>query len=361
MHSLLLKFFPDNFTDLARTPWAGTRIASSLKKDLSIALPQRIGESWEFSTCPTLPSRCCGTYTGTLSQLLSDPTAAHVWLSQAHIKTWGHHSPLLLKCIDADADLSLQLHPPIDAAHLPDNASGKWEAWLILSHAENAGFYLGLKKGVTREQFTDALYKGNDIKPLLHFVRVRTGEVYSIAPKTVHALGAGICVLEPQIIHPGKHPVSLRLHDWNRCYDQNGYPDANGKPRTLNIDEAISYIDFDAPREDELTQQCRTTPHVVRHLNQLTIAEMAPIPCMLTRLFHGTGDYEIESLGDIASIFVLQGNVQIDIASESYALHKGESGVIAASAKNILLHCSHTLLAVTYCIPELYHAVMEPR
>ena len=151
-----VKFRSDNFTDHKRTPWGGTSIARHIKANLDLNFPPTIGESWEFSATKELPSICDAADNRTFAELLADKNNACYWLSSAHRQAWGQKTPLLVKYIDAKRNLSVQIHPDIDDRSLPVACCGKWEAWLVLRCEPNAGVYLGIKPGTTRQQLYDA-------------------------------------------------------------------------------------------------------------------------------------------------------------------------------------------------------------
>lgn len=350
----LIKFRPDNFTDHVRTPWAGRRIAQSLKDGLGLNLPPYIGESWEFSTASELPSKCANGFDGTFAEFLNTGDHAENWLSSNHRQVWGKHSPLLVKYIDSEEDLSLQLHPPIESKNLPQDQSGKWESWLVLRNAPQSGIYLGLNPHVTRDMFIDAVYGKRDLKPLLHFVKAYPGELYAIPPCTIHALGGGLCVLEPQLMQPGKKAISLRLHDWNRRYDRHGNHSSTGTARKLHIDEAMEYIDFDAVCGIELEKKCRMTPNILHETSNIRIVEFPQKPWLMARFITGTGSVSQTLPGEMLFVTVMQGSIHILIGDEEYDLKKGESCAIAASNDEMLISCTKARVYMAHCLPAMY-------
>ena len=354
MKPLFLKFRPDNFTSHLRTPWAGSLLIHKLKAQLHLPLPPFIGESWEFSNCSELPSQCLGPYSGSLCDLLADPEQADFWLSQDHREIWGNASPLLLKYIDAGMDLSLQVHPPILAPHLHPSDSGKWEGWLILDHVPGACLYLGLAPGVTPRDLRHAMEHLDDVRTLLVPVPVKTGDFYTIPPGTVHALGAGICVLEPQIMQPGKRAVSLRLHDWNRRYDASGNLDPHGIPRHIHTDEALRYIHFDTTQDNHSAIPVHKTAYTPWCQETLHSEELEPAPCLTMRLVSGSGTVRQDAFGELTSIVVMKGEVELESMGQTLPMQAGESGIIAASAHDITFHCKNAHAAIHFCTPRRY-------
>lgn len=349
-----VKFKPDNFTAHVRTPWAGSRIVKTIKSGLGLNLPPYIGESWEFSTSSELPSRCDGVFDGTFSEFLSVGHNAELWLSDAHRKLWKTSSPLLIKYLDAADDLSVQLHPPIHAPELPSDESGKWESWLILGRKRGAGIYLGLEKGVTREMFANAVKSGQNLRPYLHFVPVRVGETYAIPPGTIHALGAGVCALEPQVLQPGKRALSLRLYDWNRCYDIHGNLSSSGTPRQLHVDEALKYMDVHCLSGKEFENQCRIKPEIITETSSFRIVNFNASPFLSSRVISGTGEYLEILPHELVCVLLMQGQISLTIAGQTYYLRAGEAGVISASAHDVLLQCQNARIYMAHALPTAF-------
>ena len=344
-----VKFYPDNYTDNVRTPWAGHRLVKFLKSGLIENMPERIGEFWEFSTCSELPSRCQSPFEGEFAALLKEH--ADIWLSQNHRNVWGNDTPLLIKYIDSDQDLSLQLHPPLRHAETDGNLCGKWESWYVLNAEENAGIYLGLNKGVTRDQFVRTIAECGDVKSLLRFVPVKRGDIFVIPPCTIHALGKGITVLEPQIIVPGKSAVSMRLYDWNRRYDAFGNLSATGKSRKIHFESALPFIEFESVYESEINNIHVAYQHKSEHLNYRCI-EFAP--SLNVNFLCGTGKNTWDGSGELTAVLVLKGQLDIEVDSEHYHMQCGESGAIAASARHICFDCQDAVVVYMYCLPERF-------
>lgn len=351
---LFIKLQPDNFIDLAQTPWGGTTIANTIKSQLNIDFPKFIGESLEFSALNESPSAFVENLPiSTLPQLLARPEMAKTWLSPEHIDRWGTQIPLLIKYIDAKRNLSLQIHPNLDDASLPCDFCGKWEAWLVLKHEPNAGVYLGLKPGLGKEDLRAAIASQQNIEDYLNFIPVNDGDLISIPPQKPHALGAGVCVLEPQLIVPGKRPVSLRLHDWNHRYDSNGNLSPSGTPRKLNIDAALALLDT-APFDETVfihrnaqNKKADATP------STLHTQTFSPMPFVVMQIIHGTGDFLQEKFCDLTSIIAVEGSVSIQIQQIKYTLNQGESAIIASSAQNVAFEFRNAHVVLTHCNTQI--------
>lgn len=151
---------------------------------------------------------------------------------------FGEEFPLLVKYIDAQDNLSVQVHPDDKLAAARHNSYGKTEMWHVLDCEPGAHLMIGFKQGVTKEQYLSAVEQGT-VDELLNNVAVKPGDTYFIPAGTVHAIGKGILIVEIQ----QTSDVTYRIFDWNRT-------DKQGKPRELHTELAVDAIDFPAPVRD---------------------------------------------------------------------------------------------------------------
>ena len=140
--------------------------------------------------------------------------------------------PLLIKLIDAESDLSVQVHPSDDYALKNDNSFGKCEMWYIIDADEGSGIYIGLKEDSSREKIEQQINDGSILNSL-NFVKVKPGDTFIINPGTIHAIGHGVRLIEIQ----QNSNLTYRLFDYNRI-------DKNGKKRELHILKALDVIDY---------------------------------------------------------------------------------------------------------------------
>jgi mannose-6-phosphate isomerase class I len=230
----------DNFTAPARTPWGGRRIVSHYKAQLGLPgafANAPVGESWELSLGPELPSQ---TDDGrSLLELVAQDPLAYLGDEAA-----SGASALLVKWLDADDHLSVQIHPAVDDPKLAPDETGKPECWYIVERAAGAGLYLGLAPGVTDASMRAALESGGDVSKLLQFVPVEPGDFYLLQPGMPHAVGRGVTLIEPQYVAPGRRGLTLRYWDWNRRYDEHGKQAESGRPRELHVERALEVTDW---------------------------------------------------------------------------------------------------------------------
>ncbi len=209
-------------------PWGGRRLA-----EWGIALPsnERIGEALLTAPEATVAS---GDFAGaTLGELAR--LAPETWIGARGLEATGGRKlfPLLSKLIDAQADLSVQVHPDDRAASAASLGTGKTETYHILAAEPGSVLYLGLAPGVREEDFATACLRADGTAArLLRRLAVTPGMTILIPAGTAHAAGAGIVLYEIQ--QPSN--VTYRLDDWGRV-------DAGGKPRALHHAEGLPLVD----------------------------------------------------------------------------------------------------------------------
>ena len=140
--------------------------------------------------------------------------------------------PLLIKLIDAKENLSVQVHPSDDYALKNENSFGKSEMWHIISADKGAGLYVGLNRDYSKEEI-EKMLKDSSIMSALNFFEVKPGDTFIINPGTIHAIGAGVKLIEIQ----QNSDLTYRLYDYLR-------KDKEGNYRELHIDKALKVINY---------------------------------------------------------------------------------------------------------------------
>lgn len=204
--------------------WGGERLAREYGKG---ALGEKIAESWELTDrADGVNTIVGGTYDG---MLLSDYLDVHKDEVQ---KGWdGERFPLLIKLIDAEADLSIQVHPDDEYAAEHTTDLGKTEMWYIVDAAPDARIIYGLKKKYSATEVRTAIENGT-LEELMNYVPVKKGETYFIPSGMVHAICRGILIAEIQ----QNSNITYRVYDYNRR-------GADGKLRELHVDDALAVIE----------------------------------------------------------------------------------------------------------------------
>ncbi len=201
--------------------WGGERLRTEFFKDSDL---HPLAESWELSCHEAGLSRIeGGPHAG---ETLRGYLRAH---PDALCAGAGPDTafPLLIKLIDAQQMLSVQVHPDDDYARRVENASGKSEMWYIVSADSGAGIYYGFKEAITRNELAEAV-RSRTLTEKLSWAPAQAGDVFYIPAGTVHAIGAGLLVAEVQ----QSSDITYRLWDYGRV-------GADGKPRALHIDQAL--------------------------------------------------------------------------------------------------------------------------
>lgn len=214
--------------------WAGTKLKSYKETPL-----EAIAESWELSQLNEGHSLL---YTDLgLSELTKIFSPSDFG---SRIQTFSDF-PLLVKLIDSDASLSIQVHPDDNYAKANENSNGKTEMWIILEAEEDSYLYLGLKADTSKEELKEKT-KDDGLLDLLNKVYVKPGDIYLIRPGTIHAIGKGITLLEIQ----QSSNITYRLYDFNRV-------DQNGNKRELHLSKALDVINFHAYHPENLKHEER--------------------------------------------------------------------------------------------------------
>lgn len=239
--------------------WGGNSLARLYGKRADI--PQ-LGETWECSVHPSGQSTVAsGCFTG---RLLGDVLSEYPSLLGKE-----NELPILIKLIDAQSDLSVQVHPDDAYAISHEEQHGKTEMWYILEAQPGAQLVLGFDRPLTRQLVREAAERGG-LGRYLRYVPVKRGDAFLIEPGTVHAIGGGIVLAEIQ----QSSDVTYRLWDYGR-------KDKDGKLRPLHIDSALDVAVLDGraikplyrhPACSGITEICKTQYFCVTRIEAKTAA-----------------------------------------------------------------------------------------
>src|SRR5438477_6115914 len=195
--------------------WGGQKLAAFFRKRLPAN--KRIGESWESVDRPEAQSIV-------REGPLSGRSLHDLWATFRE-ELFGKvpdtpRFPLLIKLLDAQEKLSLQVHPPQEIAESL-GGEAKSEFWYVAAAEPNAKVFVGLRKSMTRDQFEEALHSGT-VADCVHAIRMKSGAAMFVPSGRFHAIGAGNLLVEVQ----QNSDTTYRVFDWNRVDEQ-------GKPREL--------------------------------------------------------------------------------------------------------------------------------
>lgn len=208
--------------------WGGNRLKTEYGKDLEI-IP--LAETWECSTHPDgLSIIAGGCYHGrTLAEVL-----------RIHPEYLGRRMegkselPILIKFIDAEKNLSVQVHPDDAYARLHENQNGKTEMWYVLDAKEDTKIVYGFEHSMNRELLQESVEKGM-LDKHLRKVPIRKNDVYYIPAGMVHGIGAGALIVEIQV----SSNVTYRIWDFDRV-------GKDGRKRELHLKKAMDVMDMKA-------------------------------------------------------------------------------------------------------------------
>jgi mannose-6-phosphate isomerase len=306
--------------------WGGRKIETVLGK----ALPpgKSIGESWELYDFP--PGVVENSSDWVSAEIANGPLAGRTlhWLVgefgkalTGDVPLVGEQGqfPILIKFLDAKEDLSVQVHPPQDYADANPGAHLKSEAWYVVQNDPGARILKGLRSGVTREQFQQAVDRGESDR-LIQSIPVKPGHCHYLPSGTVHALGAGILAAEVQT----PSDTTFRVFDFNRV------DPSTGKQRTLHVEQAMQCIDFTGSSEP---------PQQRSHVAGLftTVSRLVTCPYFKLEKVRMTEGIEEPVPYDQPVVWmVLEGSaeVRVDGMKEPTRFTKGETVLLPAEMKN---------------------------
>ncbi|HQC54591.1 MAG TPA: class I mannose-6-phosphate isomerase [Clostridia bacterium] len=201
--------------------WGGEKLKNEWGKQ---SADDFIAESWELSFYDGKESLVdTGKYKG---RKISDLLYEVPQVFGSKIKQYNFF-PILIKLINSEKPLSVQVHPDDNYALKNEGELGKKEIWYVVEAEKDAYIYLGLKMSITQDDLKEFLLRG-DILNYLNKINVKKGDFFVVDPGTIHALGPGLVVLEVQ----ENSNLTYRLYDYNR-------KDSAGNSRELHIEKAI--------------------------------------------------------------------------------------------------------------------------
>lgn len=288
--------------------WGGRRLETEFGKMLPTTEPY--GESWEVHDTAVVAN---GAHAGkTLGELLRVYGAALVGAGNDPAAGF----PLLLKILDANDWLSVQVHPNDEQARaLEGDPRGKTEAWYVLASEPGAKLVIGIQPGTSQAAMADAI-RENRLEDLLVYGAVTPGDVLFVRANTVHALGPGLLIYEIQ----QSSDVTYRLYDWGRM-------GLDGKPRQLHIEKGVQVSNLAAL--PEITHVDETTPTA-------TVVESAYFVTLLHRLAGGDTLMDTE-MRRFHILTCVKGSAEVEVAGAVTALPFGRTLLIPADSGAYIL------------------------
>ena len=288
--------------------WGGRRLAELLTAPLPGDGP--VGEAWLLSDRDDYPSKvAAGPLKGsTIRQLLEQSPEQMLGKLAGRFRRF----PVLLKFLDASDKLSVQVHPEDgQSEYIPAGEGGKTEAWVVLQAGPASRIYAGVKPDTTPDDLQRAL-RSHTVADLLASFTPAVGDAVFIRAGTVHSL-SGVVVFEVQ----ENSDVTFRLYDWDRVDPK------TGKPRPLQVEQAVACIDT----------------------KQVAIGPLAPLfeqaaPALREQLFRcehfsvwrrrGLSPFTVGAEGTPRVLVCIAGQGQLEHRGTDYAIRRGDVVLLPA-------------------------------
>lgn len=310
------KLYPMKFMPLYKNKvWGGNKI-KTLGFDYA-PLPN-CGELWALSSVP-------GNESVIENGFLAENTLAEALeiymgelIGERNYQRFGNEFPLLIKMIDSNDKLSIQVHPDDQLARERGMENGKTEMWYIIEAEKGAEIVDGFATDVTREEYQKYLQLGR-LEDILHVEHPENGDVFFIPAGRVHALGKGLLLAEIQ----QSSDCTYRIYDYNR-------PDADGKLRTLHTAEALDAIDFSQLKDGKSHYSYKENNTV----------ELAQCPYFTTNLISLTKPMrkDYHSLDSFVVLFCVEGIAAVKSMDTICPIHAGECVLVPAVADIVELY-----------------------
>lgn len=308
--------YPLKFTPIFKDKiWGGNKIKSILNKDFG-HLPN-CGESWELSGVEGNISVVSNGFLAgnTLEELIEIYMGDLV--GEGIFETYGIEFPLLIKFIDANDDLSIQVHPNDEMSKERHNAFGKTEMWYVMQADQGSKLQSGFNQQVDQDKYLFKL-EHNELTDILNFEEVAAGDVFFIPAGRVHAIGKGILLAEIQ----QTSDITYRIYDYDRR-------DNEGNPRELHTELALDAIDYTLSPEYKTRYESKLNESV----------ELAKCKYFTTNVIdlNTIVEKDYNKLDSFVIYICLDGELQIETESGSETVQKGETILIPASIENVQL------------------------
>lgn len=306
MQSYPIKFEPI----LKEKIWGGTKLQTVLNKKTT---SDHVGESWEISSVAGSESIVCnGIYKGiAITELLEQYGAAFV--GQENYAQFGNQFPLLIKFLDAQTNLSVQVHPDDEMARSEHNSFGKTEMWYIMDHDEDAEIILGLKDQSADKEILKKVDCTN-VYDVFNSEKVSKGDAYFIPAGKVHAIGAGVLAAEIQ----QTSDITYRVYDWDRTDEQ-------GQSRELHLEQSVM-----------ATKTFEDTCKSVINTQKNTPATVVDCDYFTTNILEIQTAYERDyaSLDSFVILMCVEGCASVTTDGRTEIICKGETLMLPATTES---------------------------
>ncbi|WP_300620378.1 type I phosphomannose isomerase catalytic subunit [uncultured Fusobacterium sp.] len=302
---------------LVKKVWGGRKFNSIL--DMELPDESLYGESWEVSSHKGGLSYIeNGEYAGCSLVDIINKNKEEM-LGEEIVKRFKGEFPLLIKYLDINDRLSVQVHPSDDYALRVEGEFGKSECWYVMEASEDATLILGVKDGVTKDIFKKKV-ESKDFSDLFNTIKVKKGDFINLLPGVVHAtLEGSILICEVQ----QNSDTTYRIYDFDRLVD--------GKLRELHLDKALDVIDFERKVQISTSENRQKISLVGAKKEELVRGEYFNVDKYLI-----DGIFEDETNNNFKILSILDGVGEIICDNISYSIKKGDTYFIPAGLKTIL-------------------------
>ncbi len=294
--------------------WGGQRLKTLLNHDFS-PLPN-CGEAWLISGIEGYNSIVSNGFLADneLNELVE--IYMDELVGETVFEKFGNEFPLLVKLLDANEWLSIQVHPNDEIAKARGLSGGKTEMWYIIHAEPDAQLITGFRERISKFEL-EQLIQQKRIQEVLNYESVQIGDVFYMPAGRIHSLGPGIVLAEIQ----QSSDTTYRIYDWDRV-------DENGQSRQLHLDEALDAIDFNlyAEYKTKYTLIPNKTSHLVRS------------PYFTTNLLsiNRTIEKDFGYIDSFVILLAVEGEVQIGDVTGVYSLRAGEAMLLPAVTERVV-------------------------
>ncbi|MEO0897534.1 MAG: type I phosphomannose isomerase catalytic subunit [Bacteroidota bacterium] len=295
--------------------WGGTKIREVLGKDYGDL--RNCGETWEISG---VDGHISIVKEGPLAgQKLTDLMSEYKGelLGNRVYEAFGDRFPLLVKFIDANDDLSIQVHPDDELAKERHNSFGKTEMWYIMQNDPGASLISGFNREVSQEIYEEHFNSGR-LTDILNREMAEAGDVFFLPAGRVHTIGKGLLLAEIQ----QTSDITYRIYDFDRV-------GADGKKRELHVEQALAAIDY------KYYDDIKTKYEVEKNKP----VELASCPYFTTNRLHLTQGAirKYNKLDSFVIYVVASGKAKLDYGHGSLNIEMGDAVLLPAALKDVTL------------------------
>ena len=310
------KLYPLKFNPIFKEKiWGGQKIKSILKKDFGAL--DNCGETWELSGVNDNISIVANGFlkekslTEIIATYQSELIGKQVW------DKFQTQFPLLIKFLDANQDLSIQVHPHDELAQKRHNSCGKTEMWYILQADENATLITGFNQSMNKEKYL-SFFENGKLTDVLNTEKVQKDDVFFLPSGRVHTIGKGILLAEIQ----QTSDITYRIYDFDRI-------DKTGNKRELHVDLALDAIDYTF--HEEYKTIYKSQPN--------TPIDLVECPYFITNKLHYTEKVtrNYSSIDSFVIYICIEGALEIHYENEIMTIEMGEVVLLPACIQEITL------------------------